>query len=88
MDVLQLVCELGLVGIHDRARMVGAAIVHNDDFPIRVSLPNDAVNRTGQIGGRVISGYDDTDTGHHLQTNSSSAAISASTVSSAMTSTG
>src|SRR5580658_981672 len=68
--------------------MVRAAIVHDDDFPTRIHLSQHAVDRIGQIDGGVVSRHDDTYTGRHLQTASSSAAISLSTGSSSTTSTG
>lgn len=48
----------GCVALHDGQRVVGAAIVEQDDFEFPVRLPCDAVKTLLQIGACVVNRHD------------------------------
>ena len=61
--------KVGLPDVPDRGpiriqtvwRIVGGSVVDDDDFPVWMSLPEDAVQRLRDVRTRVVGGDDDGD---------------------------
>ena len=55
---------LGVFGsqtLQDFGRAIGRAVVHHDEFHLRVALPEHARDRLAHIGRGVVAGHDDGD---------------------------